>query len=161
MNLLLGCGMIVLCLSLQVLVVSYLLRGLHVLEEKHRIRFSTLSIWTFLITVSLVLLIGNLCQAALWAWLFFDLDEFKDFVTALYYSLVNFTTLGYGDLVMSPERRILGALEAANGVLMLGLTTSTLYSVIGRIMRRGWRELHDKQASPGQQGNSKQGASSG
>ena len=161
MNLLLGFGMIVLCLSLQVLVVSYLLRGLHVLEEKHRIRFSTLSIWTFLITVSLVLLIGNLCQAALWAWLFFDLGEFKDFITAFYYSLVNFTTLGYGDLVMSPERRILGALEAANGVLMLGLTTSALYSVIGRIMRRGWRELHDKQASPGQQDHSKQGASSG
>ena len=39
MNLLLGFGMIVLCLSLQVLVVSYLLRGLHVLEEKNLIRF--------------------------------------------------------------------------------------------------------------------------
>ena len=61
MNLLLGFGMIVLCLSLQVLVVSYLLRGLHVLEEKNLIRFSTLSIWTFLITVLLVLFIGKLC----------------------------------------------------------------------------------------------------
>jgi len=119
MNLLLGCGMIVLCLSLQILVVSYLLRGLSILEKKHLLRYSTLSIWTLLITVSLVLFIGNLCQAAIWAWLFLALGEYKDFVTALYFSLVNFTTLGYGDLVMSPERRILGALEAANGVLML------------------------------------------
>jgi hypothetical protein len=161
MNILLGCGMIVLCLSLQVLVVSYLLRGLYVLEKKHLLRYSTLSIWMLLITVSLVLLIGNLCQAALWAWLFLALGEYKDFVTALYFSLVNFTTLGYGDLVMSPERRILGALEAANGVLMLGLTTSALYSVVGRIMRKGWRELHDKQASPAQPGKSKESASSG
>jgi hypothetical protein len=161
MNLLLGFGMIVLCLAFQVLVVSYLLRGLHVLEEKNLIRFSTLSIWTFLITVLLVLFIGKLCQAALWAWLFLALGEFKDFVTALYYSLVNFTTLGYGDLVMSPERRILGALEAANGVLMFGLTTSALYSVISRIMRRGWPELYDKQASPGQTGKSKESASRG
>ncbi|MGB5618017.1 MAG: potassium channel family protein [Desulfobacterales bacterium] len=161
MNILLGCGMIVLCLSLQILVVSYLLRGLSILEKKHLLRFSTLSIWTLLITVSLVLLIGNLCQAALWAWLFLALGEYKDFVTALYFSLVNFTTLGYGDLVMSPERRILGALEAANGVLMLGLTTSALYSVVSRIMQKGWRELHDKQASPAQPGNSKESASSG
>lgn len=161
MNLLLGCGMIVLCLSLQILVVSYLLRGLSILEKKHLLRFSTLSIWTLLITVSLVLFIGNLCQAAIWAWLFLALGEYKDFVTALYFSLVNFTTLGYGDLVMSPERRILGALEAANGVLMLGLTTSALYSVVSRIMQKGWRELHDKQASPAQPGNSKESASSG
>ena len=161
MNLLLGFGMIVLCLSLQILVVSYLLRGLSILEKKHLLRFSTLSIWTLLITVSLVLFIGNLCQAAIWAWLFLTLGEYKDFVTALYFSLVNFTTLGYGDLVMSPERRILGALEAANGVLMLGLTTSALYSVISRIMRRGWPELYDKQASPGQTGKSKESASRG
>jgi hypothetical protein len=161
MNILMGCGMIVLCLSLQVLVVSYLLRGLHLLEEKHLIRFSTLLIWMFLITALLVLFIGKLCQAALWAWLFFDLGEFKDFVTAFYYSLVNFTTLGYGDLVMSPERRILGALEAANGVLMFGLTTSALYSVISRIMRRGWLELSDKQASPAQPDKSKESASRG
>ena len=161
MNILLGCGMIVLCLSLQVLVVSYLLRGLHVLEKKHLLRYSTLSIWMLLITVSLVLLIGNLCQAALWAWMFLALGEFKNFFTALYYSLVNFTTLGYGDIVMSPERRILGALEAANGILMLGLTTSALYSVVSRIMRKGWRELHDKQASPAQPGKSKESASSG
>ena len=43
MNLLLGCGMIVLCLSLQILVVSYLLRGLSIWEKKHLLRFSTLS----------------------------------------------------------------------------------------------------------------------
>jgi hypothetical protein len=62
--------------------------------------------------------------------------EFADFSTAFYHSLVNFTTLGYGDMVMSTERRILGALESANGVLMLGLTTSVLYYIFNIMWKR-------------------------
>jgi len=84
----------------------------------------------------MVLFAGNLFQAALWAWMFLAFQEFKDFGTAFYHSLVNFSTLGYGDIVMSDERRILGALQAANGVFMLGLTTSVLYSFISALFQR-------------------------
>jgi hypothetical protein len=52
-----------------------------------------------------------------------------------------------GDMVMSPERRILGALEAANGVMMLGLTTSILYSTVGALMRLR-RKSQEKRKSP-------------
>lgn len=45
--------------------------------------------------------------------------EFESFATAFDHSVVNFATLGYGDLVVSEERRLLGALESINGVLML------------------------------------------
>ena len=64
--------------------------------------------------------------------------EFKEFATAFYHSVVNFTTLGYGDLVMSEKRRILGALEAANGVLMFGLTTSILFVILNELVKREW-----------------------
>lgn len=57
---------------------------------------------------------------------------------AFYHSTVNFTTLGYGDMVMNDSRRLLGALEAANGVLMFGLTTGFLYSVLNIFLRRAW-----------------------
>jgi hypothetical protein len=43
---------------------------------------------------------------------------------------VNFTSLGYGDIVMSRERRLLGPLEAANGVLMLGMSSATLMAIM-------------------------------
>jgi hypothetical protein len=48
---------------------------------------------------------------------------------------VNFTTLGYGDLVMSGTWRLLGPLEAANGVLMFGLTASGLFAVTHRLIQ--------------------------
>jgi hypothetical protein len=54
--------------------------------------------------------------------------------------VVNFSTLGYGDLVMSEQRRLLGALEAATGVLMFGLTTGFLYAVLNSLMHRAWAE---------------------
>ena len=74
--------------------------------------------------------------------------EFKDFATAFYHSVVNFTTLGYGDLVMSEKRRILGALEAANGVLMFGLTTSISFVVLNELVNREWNKRLRTKGSP-------------
>jgi hypothetical protein len=58
---------------------------------------------------------------------------------AFYHSTVNFATLGYGDIVMSEQARLLGALEAVNGVMMFGLTTGVLVTVLNAIARRGWK----------------------
>jgi hypothetical protein len=59
--------------------------------------------------------------------------EFADFEEAFYHSAVNFTTLGYGDIVMSRRWRLLGPLEAVNGSLMLGLSAAMLFTVLGRV----------------------------
>jgi len=67
--------------------------------------------------------------------LFVQLGEFTDFELAFYHSVVNFTSLGYGDIIMSEKWRLLGALEAANGILMFGLTTGALLSVMTRLLR--------------------------
>jgi len=86
--------------------------------------------------VMLALLFGHGLQFALWAGLFVLVGEFSNFSTAFYHSVVNFTSLGYGDIVMSEKWRLLGALEAANGILMFGLTTSLFVSVLNRMFSR-------------------------
>ena len=70
----------------------------------------------------LAMMAGNLVQIALWGILFLVLGEFDELYEAIYHSAVNFTSLGYGDVVMSKEWKLLGPLEAANGILMLGMT---------------------------------------
>jgi voltage-gated potassium channel Kch len=87
-------------------------------------------------SVLMVLFLGHVLQFATWALLFMYLGEFNDFATSFYHSVVNFTSLGYGDIVMSEKWRTLGGLEAANGILMFGLTTSTFVAVMGRLLRR-------------------------
>lgn len=89
-----------------------------------------------LIGVLLVLFAGHLVQIAVWAGVFLGFDEFEDFVTAFYHSTVNFATLGYGDIVMSERWRLLGALQAASGVLMFGLSTGTLFAVMNQLFQR-------------------------
>ena len=83
-----------------------------------------------------VLFAGHLLQFGTWAALFVGLGEFSDFATAFYHSTVNFAALGYGDIVMSEKWRLLGALEAANGVLMFGLTAGTLLAAMTKLFSR-------------------------
>ena len=87
-------------------------------------------------TVLLVLFAGHVLQFVVWASLFLYLGEFSNFDSAFYHSVVNFTSLGYGDIVMSEKWRLLGGLEAANGILMFGLTTSTFMTVMIRLFGR-------------------------
>lgn len=91
---------------------------------------------TILCIILMGLFAGHLLQFSTWAILFMWLGEFADINTAFYHSAVNFAALGYGDIVMSEKWRTLGGLEAANGILMFGLTTSTFVAVMGRLLRR-------------------------
>jgi hypothetical protein len=71
-----------------------------------------------------LIVLAQLVEIAAWAALFLGVGEFSGFPTAFYQSAVNFTSLGYGDIVMSPEWRLLGPLEAVAGMLMFGISTS-------------------------------------
>jgi hypothetical protein len=90
----------------------------------------------FMSVVLAFLFAGHLLQFATWALIFMWLGQFTDFQTAFYHSAVNFTSLGYGDIVMDENWRLLGALEAANGVLMFGLTAGSILSVMNRLFSR-------------------------
>ncbi len=83
----------------------------------------------------LFLLINSLLQIAVWAASFFFVGQFPDYRDAFYHSAVNFATLGYGDIVMKPPWRILGAMEAISGVLMLGLSTAVLSTVFSKLLQ--------------------------
>jgi hypothetical protein len=96
------------------------------------------------IGVHLILLTALLAQAAVWAGAFLLCGALPDYATAFYHSAVNLTTLGYGDIVMPPVWRLLGPLEAANGVLVFGLSASAMFAVTTRLL-----ELRLKRQHPG------------
>lgn len=80
-----------------------------------------------------VLMMGNIVQIAFWALLYRLLGAFADFETAMYFSGVTFTSLGYGDVVLQGRMRLLGPLQAANGLMMFGITTALFISVIQQV----------------------------
>ena len=80
-------------------------------------------------------LAAHLIEMAAWALVFLRCGEFRDFAAAFYSSAENYTTLGYGDVVMSVSWRLLGPLEAADGMLMFGVTTAMIFTVIQRLVQ--------------------------
>jgi hypothetical protein len=78
----------------------------------------------------IMLMIGNIVQVAVWAALYRMLGAFPDFETAMYFSGVTFTSLGYGDVVLDGRMRLLGPLQAGNGLMMFGITTALFISAI-------------------------------
>jgi hypothetical protein len=87
------------------------------------------------VTVMLIL-VSHICSIALWAWVFIVIGELGSFETAFYFSGVSYTTLGYGDIILSKAWRLLGPLEAVNGAIMLGWTTAILFGVQLSLIRQ-------------------------
>ena len=84
---------------------------------------------------------AHLVEIALWAVLLVVCGEFPGFANAFYHSAVNYSTLGYGDLLMTPSWRLLGPLEAANGALMFGFSTAMVFAVIQRLVLARYEDL--------------------
>ena len=94
----------------------------------------------FVLAISIAL-VAHLTEIALWAALFVICGEFKSFELAYYHSAVNYTTLGYGDMIMSPSWKLLGPLEAADGALMFGVSTAMIFAIAQRLMRAKFSDL--------------------
>jgi hypothetical protein len=134
-NLLLGLGVMAVCLALQLILVALALR--FYTRRGHLLQNPTFGTSLKIISgVMLLLVIGNTAQIAIWALVFQLLGEFSEYTEAVYHSAVNFATLGYGDIVMSEEHRLLGPLEAINGVLMIGVSTAALMTAFQDAFRK-------------------------
>jgi hypothetical protein len=87
------------------------------------------------VTLIMILWMGHLAQMTVWAAVFLTVGEFETFALAFYHSAVNYTTLGYGDIVMSPRWRLLGPQEAACGSLAFGWSTAAIVTIVIRLFR--------------------------
>lgn len=89
----------------------------------------------FLLLVVLFLFIFALhaIEMFVWAVAYWLVEALPTLTEAVYFSISSYTTVGYGDVVLGPEWRTLGAAEAAVGVLLFGWSTALLFSVIQRL----------------------------
>jgi hypothetical protein len=134
-NLLLGLPTMALCLVAQSLLVIVALRY----YSNHERWVNSPSFSSSLLVVSsvmLLLVVGNFVQVGIWALLFQIVGEFEHFDAAFYHSAVNFATLGYGDIVMSDQHKLLGPIQAINGVLMIGVSTAALMATFQDAMKK-------------------------
>lgn len=140
-NMLAGLPMMLLCLLVQTATAFWSVR--HYVRQTDRLgdRGGFLASTRPLLSAMIIMMTGNFVQILLWGMLFVGLNEFTDYHVAIYHSAVNFASLGYGDIVMSERWKMLGALEAVGGVLMLGMTSAALMAILSQLIKVQRRAL--------------------
>lgn len=96
--------------------------------------YRTVLIWLIIMWMFLAICF----EASAWSLVYLAIPAISalpDLQTAFYFSMVTYTTLGYGDVVLLGDWRILSAIQAANGVIIFGWTTALIFYFIQRVYR--------------------------
>src|SRR6476646_5062897 len=77
-----------------------------------------------------VVVILHMLETAVWAVFYFGRQLFPNFETSLYFSLTTYTAIGFGDVVLPDNWRLLGGVEGISGLLLCGLSTAFLFLIV-------------------------------
>lgn len=113
------------------------LAGLLAILRRHR-HASQVLIASFVNGVAILLAAFGLfalhaVEIWLWAALYLLLNAFPNLEQALYFSTSTYVTIGYGDVVLPVGSRILGVIEGANGIILIGWSTAFFFSIVDRL----------------------------
>jgi voltage-gated potassium channel Kch len=98
-----------------------------------------------MISTAVFLILIHLIQAALWALVYMllpGITEFETFEKSMYFSLVTFTTLGYGEITISSANRMLAGLEAINGITLIGWSTAVMFAIFQQLIKKSVKNKH-------------------
>ncbi len=99
--------------------------------------------WSFsllLIGLTLWLLFIHVFEIAVWGLFYYWQDCFPDVWSAYYFSGVTYTTVGFGDLLLPVQWRMLAPAEALTGILMCGLSTGLFFAIVSRLISNWVKE---------------------
>jgi hypothetical protein len=103
-------------------------------------------------TVMAITAAAHLTQIALWAAAFLLCGRVSAWETAFYLSAQSYTALGYGDVLLAQPWRLLGPLEATNGLLFFGMSTALLFAIMSQLIAHRLRsETADRSEAAGNQ----------
>jgi hypothetical protein len=122
-------------------VVTVIIHGFAMLMVTHHARrlsnrHQVAPMWLEFVRVAyvvVILFVASILEAAWWAGNYVALGALETFEKALYFSMVTYTTLGYGDISLTEEWRLLSAFQAANGVIIMGWSTALVIAIVQRI----------------------------
>lgn len=131
-----GTALLSLSAVLHVILVA---RGIESLPRVTKVLNRLSEFWRMPTLVGLIfamVVFSHTLQVWMWASAFLWRDAFSDWSTSVYFSLVTYTTLGYGDITLGPEHRIFAAFAAVTGLLTFGLSTAFLVGLVTGILNK-------------------------
>ena len=84
-----------------------------------------------------LLMLAHVAEVLVWSLAYAVADVAPEGTDLLYFAFVNYTTLGYGDVVPAERWRLIGPITALNGVLMIGWSTAVIFEVLRTTVHSG------------------------
>ncbi len=131
-QLLIGSGVIALIVGIHAEMLNFLSANLSRIIEVARRRLHRFANTGVIIVAMLFILLTHTIEVWVWAIVLLATGAVDSLEPALYFALVSFTTVGFGDITLTPEWRLLSALIAANGFLLFGWSTAYMVELIRR-----------------------------
>ena len=126
-------GVISICnIMIHAVVMTAVVRASQATAVRTASRPNLLLIAVMVATVS-VLMAAHTCEVIVWS-LAYGLVDAGPVNSNLYFAFVNYTTLGYGDVLPVERWRLLGPMTAMNGVLLFGWSTAVIFEVLRKAM---------------------------
>lgn len=137
MMLLIAAVLIVLCTTIHALFMMLAINSVRQIDRLHPSHPFLAPAKPILVSVVVLLMfMAAVLEVLVWAIAYRLLDAFHEMEPALYFSMVTFTTLGYGDIVLGEGLRILSSFQAAIGIIMFGWTTAIVLTVVQGLYAR-------------------------
>jgi ion channel len=133
---LVGGGVSVCNIAIHALVMATIIRTARAVAATRTLHPSLLLIGVMSSTVS-VLMIAHGMEVIVWSALYSIVDIAPPGTNLVYFAFVNYTTLGYGDVVPDKRWQLLGPITAMNGVLLFGWSTAVIFEVLRRTLALG------------------------
>jgi hypothetical protein len=144
-NLAFGAGMMCLTVAVHFLGLLLLTRLLRRSRPHFHANDSLLGQGALIVSVVLGLVGIHTVEIWLYAIAFIAVGALHGLEPALYFSTTSFSSLGYGDIVLSESWRLASAIEGVNGLLLIAWSTAFLFSVTTRLrtLEHDWLERRD------------------
>jgi hypothetical protein len=123
------------------LVMTAVVRVVQIGAVRHRLTPTPHMIAVMIATVA-VLMVAHASEVIVWSLAYAAIDAAPAGADVVYFAFVNYTTLGYGDVVPVERWRLIGPMTAMNGVLVFGWSTAVIFEVLRRTMTHGLAERH-------------------
>ncbi|MEO9573622.1 MAG: potassium channel family protein [Tateyamaria sp.] len=130
LQILLGSALLTFCALVHVGIVASAIPVLEKVGQRVAHASHSLGSMIVLSTGVLIILLAHTMQVWTWAIAFIVSAAIPDFPTSFYFSMVTYTTLGYGDLVLGEGLRIFATFAAVTGLLTFGISTAFLISIL-------------------------------
>lgn len=132
---LVGGGVSVINIAIHALVMTTVVRVAQVRGGQNKSRSSVLLMVVMIPTVA-ILMITHTFEVLVWSLAYSMVNAASAGVDLIYFAFVNYTTLGYGDVLPVERWRLLGPITAMNGIVLFGWSTALIFEVLRRTLAR-------------------------